>query len=100
MTLFEFMDNSPVTTVIVGFMVLVCLTSVVLCVVSHIQGVLFRFLRSRNISKHGWPPPHCDSDGSFCTPMDFLKQLEDNETVEKVLDQWMKNRERRREEKL
>lgn len=22
-----------------------------------------RFLRHRNVSKHGWPPAHCDADG-------------------------------------
>ena len=22
-----------------------------------------RWLRSRNIREHGWPPPHCDADG-------------------------------------
>ena len=24
-----------------------------------------RFLRSRNIKRHGWPPPHLDADGDF-----------------------------------
>jgi hypothetical protein len=24
-----------------------------------------RWLRSRNIKHHGWPPPHCDADGDF-----------------------------------
>jgi hypothetical protein len=24
-----------------------------------------RLLRAINISKHGWPPPHCDADGDF-----------------------------------
>ena len=24
-----------------------------------------RWLRSRNIKNHGWPPPHLDADGDF-----------------------------------
>lgn len=24
-----------------------------------------RWLRSRNIREHGYPPPHCDADGDF-----------------------------------
>jgi len=24
-----------------------------------------RYLRHRNILKHGYPPPHCDADGDF-----------------------------------
>ena len=43
----------------------------VLLLVGHIlamcvQGVFRlgnRVLRSVNIRKHGWPPPHCDADG-------------------------------------
>jgi hypothetical protein len=26
-----------------------------------------RWLRSRNIKHHGWPPPHCDADGDSST---------------------------------
>ena len=27
-----------------------------------------RWVRSRNIARHGWPPPHCDADGDSYTP--------------------------------
>lgn len=26
-----------------------------------------RWLRSRNIKHHGWPPPHLDADGDFAS---------------------------------
>lgn len=24
-----------------------------------------RYMRSKNIAAHGWPPPHCDADGDL-----------------------------------
>jgi aspartokinase-like uncharacterized kinase len=40
-----------------------------LSVSKTIRAVFFilphRLLRSIDIRKHGWPPPHCDADGDF-----------------------------------
>jgi hypothetical protein len=30
-----------------------------------IHKAIVRICRSVNISKRGWPPPHCDADGDF-----------------------------------
>jgi len=34
-------------------------------ILNFIFSVYNRTLRQRNIAKHGYPPEHCDADGSF-----------------------------------
>ena len=52
--MYEFMSESPFTTIILayifGHILIVCIN---------------RPLRHMNIRKHGWPPEHCDADGDF-----------------------------------
>lgn len=49
----------------------------ILLLLSSVANFLFKswstFWRNRTISKHGYPPSHCDADGSF------LSKKEDNE---------------------
>jgi hypothetical protein len=58
MNLYSFMNESPLTTCILIFIILffVCNT-------------IFRcfngLIRHLNIRKHGWPPEHCDADGDI-----------------------------------
>lgn len=43
----------------------------ILYVLVHYSAVLInRIMRQININKHGYPPPYCDADGNFRTPID------------------------------
>ena len=58
MNIYQFMSDSPYLTFFLA------------CVISSMIAHMFyypikRYLRSRDIQKHGWPPLHCDSDGDF-----------------------------------
>jgi hypothetical protein len=54
MNFFQFAGENPVLTLLVLYM---------------LSRFLFRcwnrLMRTINIRKHGWPPPHCDADGDF-----------------------------------
>ena len=62
MTLYDFMSGSPIMTIILAMMIIPLLYLIIFTIVFRLPN---RILRSRNIRKHGWPPPHCDADGDF-----------------------------------
>lgn len=50
MGMFEFMARSPFTTMCIAWLIYLAIKLV---------------FRAINISKHGWPPEHCDADGDL-----------------------------------
>jgi hypothetical protein len=58
MNMYQFMSDSPWLT----FFLVLIIGEVVVRVVCNLPN---RILRHRNISKHGYPPEHCDADGDF-----------------------------------
>lgn len=54
MNIYEFASESPWLAFFIVF-VLSCLVEI----------LFTRFMRARNISKHGWPPAGIDADGDF-----------------------------------
>lgn len=58
MTIYDFMDSSPITTILLALIFLGVVSEV-------LRYTINRPLRHRNIFKHGWPPEHCDADGDF-----------------------------------
>ena len=53
MGMFEFMARSPFTTMCIAWLIYLAIKLV---------------FRAINISKHGWPPAHCDADGDLHKP--------------------------------
>ncbi len=62
MTLYDFMSNNPIMTLLLAIMILPFTFAILFALVFKL---LNRIIRSRNIRKHGWPPSHCDADGDF-----------------------------------
>lgn len=54
MNAYQFMSSNPWLAFF--------LAAILAALVSNILG---RFMRHLDISKHGWPPAHCDADGDF-----------------------------------
>ncbi|RYF10552.1 MAG: hypothetical protein EOO77_21295 [Oxalobacteraceae bacterium] len=48
-----------------GLVVLIILSLVLCFIVSQPFGIMRVAIRGRNIAKHGWPPEHCNADGSL-----------------------------------
>ena len=62
MTICDFMSDSPILTIFLAMMILPFAFVILFTFVFKLPN---RILRSQNIRKHGWPPPHCDADGDF-----------------------------------
>ena len=62
MTLYDFMSDSPITTIILATMIIPPLSLAIFTLIFRLPN---RIMRHWNIRKHGWPPPHCDADGDF-----------------------------------
>jgi hypothetical protein len=58
MNIYQFMCGSPWLTFFLACIIGEVSVRIVVCLPN-------RILRHRNISKHGYPPPHCDADGDF-----------------------------------
>lgn len=58
MTVFEFMNESPMVSFLLALIVGEVVTRIA-CTLPN------RILRHWNIHKHGYPPPYCDADGDF-----------------------------------
>jgi len=58
MNMYEFMSGSPFLTFFLAFIISEVIVRIGLVLPN-------RILRHRNISKHGYPPDHCDADGDF-----------------------------------
>lgn len=62
-SIYQLIDGNPVWTFIALIVLVLCVTKVVVFVVSVPLLAWSRFLRHLNVRNHGWPPPHCDADG-------------------------------------
>lgn len=62
MNIYEFMDKSPLITVLLA---LILSSAIVRIIISLLFNLPNRVLRHQNIRKHGYPPSHCDADGDF-----------------------------------
>lgn len=58
MTLYQFMSENPVLTVILALIIGEVIVRVTITLPN-------RILRHMNIRKLGYPPAHCDADGDF-----------------------------------
>lgn len=58
MTILEFISNSPW----ISFFLAVGICEVIIALFYKLP---VRIMRCIHITKHGWPPAHCDADGDF-----------------------------------
>lgn len=58
MDIYQFMSESPWLSFFLAVLIM-CFLEMVLYKLPN------RIMRHRNISKHGYPPAHCDADGDF-----------------------------------
>lgn len=61
MNIYEIINENPFLSFALACLLLVAIAG--LC--SFPFKTIHRYLRSRDIQKHGWPPAHCDADGDF-----------------------------------
>lgn len=65
MSIYEFMIESPATTLILALFALIALGFVLTLILSLTFKPFNRWIRHKNIVAKGWPPPHLDADGDF-----------------------------------
>ncbi len=84
MNLFEFIQNNP-GAVLVAIIVIAVAVNLALATIVRVPIIIVnRWLRSRNIAKQGWPPPHCDGDGDLVQEADEYRWDDFNAWMEQL----------------